>query len=307
MPRLIDDIRAAGRFQVPWFVTPRWLNEWERYAAFMGGALQDPDLPVLKIDNVADYYFQGTDQENWDLTRDFPNLAPPYPAFWAEHKLPRVIRSKEKGDTDVSVLTQGRVGVLIHALDPKEQRTEGPAPEGTRWILLGDLFIDYNQGEVQGPHGACYFCVDAEGKILSTPRMQTYCADDQREVMKSYMTWFHPTLLAVCFLHCKNVLVQDEAVDKPLAKKYHARTGTWPVKYKTLVIEPLKAILRTQGRSQELGIQRAMHICRGHFADYTQGRGLFGKYHGKFWIPSSVRSTKRGGEKAPAREIEVKL
>ena len=74
--------------------------------------------------------------------------------------------------------------------------------------------------------------------------------------------------------------------------------------YKTLVIEPLKAILRNEGRAHEHGLQKAMHICRGHFADYTQGRGLFGKYHGKYWMPSTVRGTK--GKSAP-REIEVKV
>jgi len=125
--------------------------------------------------------------------------------------------------------------------------------------------------------------------------------------LKCFISFYHPTLLAVCFLHCKNVKIVEETVDKPLAKKYRERTGIQPTPYKTLVIEPLKQILRTEGRSGEVGIQRAMHICRGHFADYTDGKGLFGKYHGRFWIPATVRGTKRGGEKPPAREIEVRV
>jgi hypothetical protein len=31
-----------------------------------------------------------------------------------------------------------------------------------------------------------------------------------------------------------------------------------------------------------VGLKRALHICRGHFKDYTK-RGLFGKIHGVFW------------------------
>lgn len=31
---------------------------------------------------------------------------------------------------------------------------------------------------------------------------------------------------------------------------------------------------------------RAFHVRRGHFADYTKGNGLFGKYKVKFWVPS---------------------
>jgi hypothetical protein len=37
------------------------------------------------------------------------------------------------------------------------------------------------------------------------------------------------------------------------------------------VIEPLRQILRTQGRAHEHGIAKAMHICRGHLRDYREG------------------------------------
>lgn len=123
--------------------------------------------------------------------------------------------------------------------------------------------------------------------------------------MKSLMTWIHPVLLAVSFLHCKNVVLQDESVPKPLAKKYHLKTGQWPVRYKTLVIEPLKQILRHEGGSDRNGLAKAMHICRGHFRDYRQGPGLFGKYHQLVWSPMTVRGTK--GKSVPPREIEVKV
>lgn len=32
----------------------------------------------------------------------------------------------------------------------------------------------------------------------------------------------------------------------------------------------------------------AFHVRRGHFADYTKGKGLFGKYHGKYWVPATT-------------------
>ena len=147
--------------------------------------------------------------------------------------------------------------------------------------------------------------MDAEGAIIGHPWMQSYAADEHADIMKDYMTWFHPTFLAMSFLHCKNVVTEERQMDAPLQKKFRAKhPGIQPAKYKTLIIEPLKAILRTQGRSHEVGLVKAMHICRGHFADYRQGRGLFGKYHGRFWMPSTVRGTK--GKAAP-REIEVKL
>jgi hypothetical protein len=271
--------------------------------------LDDPQLPVLLIDNVADYFYHGSDQEYWDLRNDFPNLAPPFPAFWCEHHMVSHINSKEMGRSEVAALvgSRGKVGTLIHAINAADVNDEG-FPEGTRWILWGELFIDYGiskHDRPTGPHGSVFFAIDAEGRILDVPWMQGFALPEHNEIMKALMTWFHPTFLAVSFLHCKNVTVVDNTVPKPLAKKWKEKTGQWPARYKTLIIEPLKQILRREGKSDQVGVAKAMHICRGHFRDYREGRGLFGKYKQLVWTPMTVRGTK--GKSAPPREIEVKL
>jgi hypothetical protein len=309
MPRLIDTIRTGRAFQLPVWVAPEHKAAWAKQVQNLMPLLEDPNLPVVLIDNVADYYYTS-DQEYWDLKVDFPNLAPPWPAFWAEHKLATRIHSKEKGDTDITHLigSNGRLGTLVHALDPAQCTGEGELPAGTKWVLWCELFVDYGMSKFDrptGPHGSVFFCVDADGHMLDRPWMQGFASNEDVGTMRALMTWFHPTLLAVSFLHCKNVVVEENATPKPLAKKYHAKTGRWPARYKTLVIEPLKQILRHQGGSDKVGIQRALHICRGHFRDYREGRGLFGKYHQLVWTPSVVRGTK--GKRAPAREVEVRL
>jgi hypothetical protein len=50
-------------------------------------------------DEVAAYYYLGTDQEYWSLTRDFPNLAPPFESFFIECRAPEAIVSRETGIT----------------------------------------------------------------------------------------------------------------------------------------------------------------------------------------------------------------
>jgi len=305
MPRFIDDLRAPGaRIQKPWFILERHERRWNEHTLKVFEVLRDPSLPVLLIDNVSDYYFTASDQENWDLGRDFPNLAPPFPYFWAEYKMPRVIHSKERGDTEIP--GTGRVGTLITALTQDQFKGEG-VPDNVKWILWGELFADYSKHGVtgEGVHGAFFWAIDAEGRIIEEPWMQTYSDAAHNEELRGYMGWFNPALLAVSFLHCKNVRLDDNHVPKPLAKKYRERHGVEPCAYKTLVIEPLKQILRHEGRSHEVGLQKALHICRGHFKDYREGRGLFGKYHQLVWQPSIVRGTK--GTKTPPREIEVKV
>jgi hypothetical protein len=265
-------------------------------------------LPVLLIDNVSEYIYTS-DQEFWDLSKDFPNFAPPYPQFWSEHRMPRKIHSTECGDTDIAaIVPNGRIGVLVTAHEPGSfARHE--LPEGTRWVLHCEIMVDWGSARpapsnIDGTAGAICLAIDEEGRLLKQPMMASYAPPEAEHVMHGYMTWLHPTFLAMSFLHCKNVRVDEHTVDKPLAKKYRARHGVEPTGYKTLVIEPLKQILRHEGKSDQHGIQKACHICRGHFKDYREGRGLFGKYKMLVWQDAIVRGT-RG--KAQPREVEIKV
>jgi hypothetical protein len=316
--RLIDRLRAKdAKLAAPAWVAPWWQEEWKRTAIAVHGMFMHPDLPVLLIDNVAAYYY-GSEQERWDLRDHFPNLAPPYPQWWAEFAMPRHIHSGECGDTDVTrLIVNGRVGVLTIALTP-EEITVGSFPPNTKWILWSELYIDYGhiikpeyqnrliEGVIVGPHGNIFVCVDEHGVIIDRPHIQTYIdtGSPDEEHIRDLITWLHPMYLAVSFLHCHNVRVEDNVIPKPLRKKFRERHGFDPANYKTLVIEPLKQILRHEGQSDKTGLARAMHICRGHFRDYREGRGLFGKYKKLVWMPALVRGT---GKKAPPREIDIKI
>jgi hypothetical protein len=198
--------------------------------------------------------------------------------------------------------------MLMAGLTRDQFRAEGELPDNVKWILWAELFIDYGWRGVaaDGTHGSTFFAIDADGRLIERPWLQTYTHPEHNEHIRNIITFFHPTLLAISFLHCKNVRLDENHVPKPLAKKFKERHGVEPCGYKTLVIEPLKAILRSEGgHGKGNGLAKAMHICRGHFRDYREGRGLFGKYHQLVWTPSVVRGTK--GKQAPPREIEVKV
>lgn len=50
----------------------------------------------IRIQNVADYLFLETDQESFHLSRDFPNVAPPWPIFFMSYRMPARSRLKDK-------------------------------------------------------------------------------------------------------------------------------------------------------------------------------------------------------------------
>jgi hypothetical protein len=291
-----------------WILPPKaqvWQDMTRKIAQWIP-QIGGPDVPVILAQNVADYYYAGNDQEMWSLTNHFPNLAPPFDAFWIEHGIPKYIRST-KGDVANTWCVGGRVGFLFMVADPSTVKlADGALPEGTRWIYMIEMFADYNQGRgIEGPHGSWFLCIDEQGGLLGTPWSQGFSMPYQEEEMKAFFGWCHPALLTICFLHCKNVLVTENPPSPKFAKRYQERNEIRPVTYKTLVIEPLKAILRKEGAVDSKGVAHAMHICRGHFKDYRQGKGLFGKYHQLVWHPQVVRGTK--GESVPPREIEVKV
>lgn len=94
---------------------------------------------------------------------------------------------------------------------------------------------------------------------------------------------FHNAMMAISFMHCSNVTLTDVVPPvKSVHNKAQKRRGEKPYKpvpHKVLAIEPMKQILRsTQQKNPGTGSKKAWHMCRGYFADYRNGRGLFGKY-----------------------------
>jgi hypothetical protein len=203
MPRLIDDIRASGRLAMPHFVLPEHRDAWRALADRVYDLLLDPTMPVLVIDSTSRFLFTDSGQEYWDLTRDFPDLRPPFPVFWTEHAIPERIHSRELGDTDTTPWVRaGRVGVLVYGLDRSAVTGEG-IPASVRWVLWCELFIDYGrdaQAGVIGPHGSIFVAVDEQGRIVETPWMQSFAAAGDAEVMKLLMGWLHPTFLVMQYL-----------------------------------------------------------------------------------------------------------
>jgi hypothetical protein len=327
--KLIDRLRTTDKFGVPPHITDDFYSRWSSHAREVKQALDDPQLPIITADNVAEYYYQGTDQEYWDLRQDFPNLAPPFSVFWIEHKMQTRIHSKEKGDTDMGHLgmREPRSGFLFGALKA-DARTEwgslnGTFPEGTHWLCGIEMFTYWGLREKgdapEGPTGTFFLYLDKAGRAIDVPQLALYTNaqalenDPQMvEVLKHLMQWAHPALLTISFLHCKNVKTVEEKVSDKLAKRTLERHGYKPSPHHTLIIEPLKDILRKEGGHASAAggntLQKALHICRGHFRDYREGKGLFGKYHQMVWTPQTVRGTSHSkGEKPAPREIEVKL
>lgn len=120
MSRMADRM-LTGTIDVPhWVRADLTKNDIARLRDTMCEALAS--VPIVVIDNVCEYLYAGTSQEEWLITRDFPTIAPPFPRFWMEMRRPSKIVSEVHGERRVSDHEMGYAwGFLVQAFDPNER------------------------------------------------------------------------------------------------------------------------------------------------------------------------------------------
>lgn len=252
----------------------------------------------FNIDNIAGYYYSDSDQEYWNIEKDFPNIAPPFDNFWMEFKMPTFINSDGIIKTTPYLIRGLRFGAFFEAQEiPEEARPD----DKLKWMMKAVLFTE-KQGKILLPGQLLNtWGINKDGKLgllgdkpftllAYNPEKIPYPSDEIREAGK----FFYPMLLAISFLHCKNVKMKP-VLPRPESAKRQRKSAIPTIKTYTLEIEPMRKILETEGNSQKTGLKLALHICRGHFKDFSKGTGLFGKYKGMFWWDSQVRGHKESG------------
>src|ERR1700686_4011885 len=70
---------------------------------------------IIEASNVCEFFYAGSDQEVWTVSKDFPNLAPPFPIFWIEMHRPSRIVSDLNGELDSTKALPFRSGFLFEA------------------------------------------------------------------------------------------------------------------------------------------------------------------------------------------------
>lgn len=264
---------------------------------------------VISGDNVSNYYYGGTDQEMWNIYRDFPNIAPPFDNFFVDCRAPQQIISKVEGIVPIDEFPFAGWGLWFLAT-PDDSF-------GAKWKIGCQLYLEPKHHKPIGPILAWVIRIMKDGKprqtgdnqydfqiILAPIQQHNKCImsyvhsldiKSQQEWCDNLRSFLDVGLLTISFLHCKNVVMKQANPPEKLQKKNIKKRGFPLVRYHVLDIEPMKQILKSEGNSEETGIKKALHICRGHFKDYTQGNGLFGKIKGLYWWDMFLRGDKHEG------------
>ncbi len=272
----------------------------------------------------------------WKWDSDFPAVIPPFPVTWMEYKIPKWIGDIVDADdafTEVGNNTD-TMGYLIRAeplqheggwlitweswrmLNARLERQEHKTGYWGRWFnaLEGSLHPSWKmtaectrQGELI-TDSILYEFVDEDGEYyveteatIEQKRQDTDETDNfifgDGNWLYGYEIWgtFHPVLFATSLMHAKNVHLVDSPLPPAVAKR-RRREGKPAVTFKTLTIESMRKQAATAAEGGSTDAKRAMHIVRGHFKDYRNSGGLFGKHKGLYWWDMHVAGDEQAGK-----------
>lgn len=269
-------------------------------------AAQISGAHVVIADEVAKLYERDGDRA-WE-PKDFPNIMPPFRKFFIEWR------------TD-----QSRGGILFTSCpietDEEVRTVKAKEPRVAHLDLLGcwmseaDVFLNVGPNVVHA--GTVLYFVDVDGTakrigergffLISPNQAVEELVNSSRELAESaafgviqerreHVTPFAAMmvsalnlgLLAISFMHSRSVSMPERELREGEVRRRMRRPGQRAepvIRYRVLEIEPLRRILRTEGKSDEVGLRQALHTVRGHWRHYRE-KGLFGRddLRGSFWI-----------------------
>lgn len=246
-------------------------------------ALAESDTILVNAQSIADTVMALTD----DDVVHFPSIPCPKPPFrqmWLEAQMKPGGRPCEDcgGETVLK-----RVGALVNRFDgPTFLRsvTISNASEGSLYARVkGDDPADMMHASIwcddQGHAlyiGRIYWWLDKDGKYLDA---QYFPQDDD---FNFELVWL---LHSFARMNCHNVKLVPQTAGGPRIKKGKPQRAY--SYWHEIVVTSLPELRRQQkGELAPDGEKREVrfHKVRGHYADYTQGKGLFGKWKIRIWI-----------------------
>lgn len=265
--------------------------------------------PTIKIDNVIAFLEQGR-QDGEDLTKHITYGVFPFDrcSFVYFYEPDKEWREEHKDKLKFSPDANTLPSVLRARFEVSQTRVDDTFQVGgAGWhcqvkYFTDDIFIADIHYAIGGS-GWLEKGNVSETLIKPPPEITADLLDFYHaEIFDEVQFVMFPVFVANSFMHCKNV----NLIDEPLSRQQRRmRDRKGDVRYKVLDIEPFKEQVRREAQPGESHIQRALHICRGHFATYTDDKPLFGKVTGTFWKPMHVRGNSAAG--VVIKDYEIKL
>jgi hypothetical protein len=282
------------------------------------GKLEDYDRSINLI-NSSQKFYMGDSDNLFDLFEkdlgtklftDNLNLKLSYHTMWIEvtFKNDNIIQY----DSETNMFTRSSIGFLVNRLPLNVWKLDIflYAKELSLYVLNEIGYWIFVDGiTLEGLAEMSKWCIHQGPTSLITkgefikPAINffgiIYDKNIKPEILKScedndngYLSLFQN---CIKLLNCKNIQTEKIPAPAKLNKK-RVKSGKQPIfDYHVLnLVLPSNKKRGYQEQSVPLSHNR-IHLCRGHFKEYTKEHPLFGKYTGLYWWEPSVRGQNRDG------------
>jgi hypothetical protein len=273
---------------------------------------------VLRCTNVSEY-MKTHEKDTYNIYKDFPNVAPSFDNMWFEWTVDGIT---EDGRHEIC-----RMGLLLNSCDKVKHpdaecwTREFKGNLTARWAVNAYLFAFGTDPSKALYMTHNYWGVNGDGSftdhrfVKNTPSGPTFGSfapgisisasegwkqhlrrikATEEHAAESGLRYLGVPLMAMCFLHCKNVTVQKSEPHSPHTVKAYRKMGKPLYRYHTISIVPNHQIGKGVGHHGP-NAAAAIHICRGHFKTFTADKPLLGKHTGIYWWGMQVRGRKESG------------
>jgi hypothetical protein len=246
------------------------------------------NIPVIAADDVALYVFGlGTGTVMADVVA---SMAPPLDQFFIEfQRVPNHYGLHAWGAHFTAVSDVAEIEKVHH----------GPPDNGLpRWVLKIDTYLEMQKGKPFGPVAGhvCGLAEDGtwfkhdDGALFWGGGPVPMSDELAPQVIQSWgdlcAQLLFPALMAITFMHCKNVRLDAVQPPEKLSQRHLKRYGRPLFNYRELTIDPMKKLLEQQRKGVGGNFRKALHLCRGHFKTFTEDAPLMGHATGTyFWAP----------------------
>lgn len=293
------------------------------------------DIPAIEITGAARWFLEESEKTYWSYSEDFPSVMLPYPYTWMEYLPPKTInQGGQREHIPRELQAMGCMAVAVEVNEGEEQDViradmlgklifESAAEQGiqtvrppadadtqrriqtaleaghsAKWIVIFKMYAE-TMNRAFDLYGMATY-LDSEGRMIPDlhiffgqgPYFAGPGANASGPVVGPHV---FPFLFALSLMHAKNVTLEDVPTSPALAKK-HAKRGRPTLRFKTLRVISMRKAASASAAPGESSSRQAMHLARGHFKDFRDGKGLFGKHKGLYWWDMHVRGDKANGQ-----------
>lgn len=184
------------------------------------------------------------------------------------------------------------VGIYTYVLVPEHQKTQDPG-ECIGPIGISVYLVDPNKGLVKTTAGRPYHFM----LMPHESDNETYLVDN----IDGFIDDCVETTTAICLqtmamLNCSNVelIVTGQTTDG-VSKKKQKQMRMRSLRHHELRVKVGKELIRISGRKGLTGA-KGLGMVRGHFKDFSKGKGLFGRLkYPAVWVPPHARGAAENG------------